>query len=134
MKTTSKLIAAILIVTAILFTSTVKAQTMPANAWRLGIGLEVADPTGNARAGSNFVLGGTARLQYGLSDNFALTLTRALIISSQSTFPGLTLNITAMALSPLKPDLRHFLRKTYILAQKQAPGLRKQARAPAQQG
>jgi hypothetical protein len=77
MKSKSKFIAlAAIIVTAVTFTAQkVKAQTTPANALRFGIGVEVADPTGNARLGSHFVMGGTARLQYGLTNKLAITLT-----------------------------------------------------------
>ena len=60
---------------AILFTTELKAQTTDPNKFRFGIGLEAGAPTGNAHDISNFELGGTARLQYGLSNNLALTLT-----------------------------------------------------------
>jgi hypothetical protein len=75
MKKLSNLAAAALIGAALLFASNVKAQTTPANAVRLGIGVDAGIPTGRASNSSNFELGGTARLQYGLSNNFALTLT-----------------------------------------------------------
>jgi len=60
---------------AIFFTTQVKAQTVDPNKWRFGIGVEGGVPTGNAHDISNFELGGTARLQYGISKNLALTLT-----------------------------------------------------------
>ncbi len=75
MKILSKLIAAGLITSAIFVTNSVKAQTTPANALRFGIGLETGVPVGVENEKSNFELGGTARLQYGLSNNVALTLT-----------------------------------------------------------
>jgi len=75
MKKLSNLAAVALIGAALLFASKVKAQTTPANAVRLGIGVDAGIPTGRASNSSNLELGGTARLQYGLSNNFALTLT-----------------------------------------------------------
>lgn len=79
MKKSTKLIAAaIAAVTLFLGTSDVKAQTNEKSAWRLGFGVEGGIPTGDVSDFSNFQLGGTARLQYGLSDNLALTLTSGL--------------------------------------------------------
>ena len=60
---------------ALFFSNTVKAQTTPANAFRLGLGIETGLPTGVAKIGTTFTLGGTARLQYGISNSFALTYT-----------------------------------------------------------
>ncbi|GAA4090421.1 hypothetical protein [Mucilaginibacter panaciglaebae] len=78
MKKLTKLAAAALTGVALFIGTTVKAQTTPASKLRFGIGLEAGAPTGNIHngpGGSNFELGGTARLQYGTSDHFALTLT-----------------------------------------------------------
>ncbi|MBE9583195.1 hypothetical protein IM792_01910 [Mucilaginibacter sp. JRF] len=76
MKNSTKLIAsAVTAVALFLGTTDVKAQTNEKSAWRLGFGVEAGLPTGNAKDYSNFQLGGTARLQYGVADNLALTLT-----------------------------------------------------------
>lgn len=75
MKNMTKMMAVALAAIAIFFTTQVKAQTTEASKWRLGIGVEGGIPTGDAHSGSNFELGGTARLQYGITSNFALTLT-----------------------------------------------------------
>ncbi|MDT3404956.1 hypothetical protein [Mucilaginibacter terrae] len=77
MKKLTKIVAAASFAVATLFASNVvKAQSRTAaNDWRLGIGVEAGVPTGNAHDGSNFALGGTARLQYGAAQNVALTLT-----------------------------------------------------------
>ncbi|WEA00963.1 hypothetical protein [Mucilaginibacter sp. SJ] len=75
MKTMTKMIASAFTAVAIFIGTNVKAQTTPANALRFGIGLEAGIPTGNAHDFSNFELGGTARLQYGISNDLALTLT-----------------------------------------------------------
>jgi hypothetical protein len=88
MKTLFKSIAASLIVAALFNTTQVKAQTTQANDWRLGIGIDAADPTGVSRLGATFILGGNIRLQYGLSNNFALTLTGGADHYFPKTIPG----------------------------------------------
>jgi hypothetical protein len=75
MKNTTKWIASVVTAAAIFFATYVKAQTTDKNDLRLGIGIEGGIPTGNLNNYSNFELGGTARLQYGLSKDVALTLT-----------------------------------------------------------
>jgi len=75
MKNKTKFLAIAVTAVSIFFTSQVKAQTPTANKWRFGIGVEGGIPTGNASDFSKFELGGTARLQYGFSNNLALTLT-----------------------------------------------------------
>jgi len=77
MKNLTKAIATVSFAVASLFaSSTVKAQsTTPANAWRFGIGIEGTAPTGNMHNISNAGIGGTARLQYGINNNLALTIT-----------------------------------------------------------
>ncbi len=75
MKTSSKLKTLAFIAAALFFTCTAKAQTTPANALRFNIGIETSLPTGSATIGSPFSLGGTARFQYGITNNFALTIT-----------------------------------------------------------
>ncbi|MES2428188.1 MAG: hypothetical protein V4560_14510 [Bacteroidota bacterium] len=75
MKKLTKLAAAAITGVALLIGTNVKAQTTPASKLRFGVGLEAGAPTGNAHTASNFELGGTARLQYGVGNKLALTLT-----------------------------------------------------------
>jgi hypothetical protein len=75
MKNSTKWIASVATALAIFFATNVKAQTTDKSDWRLGIGVEGGIPTGDVSAHSKFELGGTARLQYGLDKNVALTLT-----------------------------------------------------------
>jgi hypothetical protein len=75
MKNRIKLLAIAATAVTIFFANSVKAQTPTPSVWRFGIGVEGGLPTGNAHDISNFELGGTARLQYGLSEHLALTLT-----------------------------------------------------------
>jgi len=75
MKNVTKLVTIAVAAVAIFFTTSVNAQAVRPDSWRFGIGLEGGIPTGNSHDISNFELGGTARLQYGLNNNLALTLT-----------------------------------------------------------
>ena len=75
MKKMTTLVAAAFTAAAIFLGSNVQAQSTPKSALRFGIGVEGLLPTGNLHDFSNVGLGGTARLQYGLSNNLALTLT-----------------------------------------------------------
>ncbi|RYZ94272.1 MAG: hypothetical protein EOP47_28150 [Sphingobacteriaceae bacterium] len=76
MKSTTKLVAVAITAVALFFGTNVKAQTTEKSAWRLGIGVEGGIPTGSIFNKSHgFMLGGTARLQYGIADNLGLTLT-----------------------------------------------------------
>lgn len=75
MKNRAKLMAIAVAAIAIFFTTQVKAQTSDPNKWRLGFGIEGGLPTGSIKDYSKFDLGGTARLQYGLGKDVALTLT-----------------------------------------------------------
>jgi hypothetical protein len=75
MKNAIKMMAIAMSAIAIFFTTNVKAQTTDKSAWRLGFGIEGGIPTGSLHDYSKFELGGTARLQYGVCKNVALTLT-----------------------------------------------------------
>lgn len=75
MKTISKLLTVALTIAAFFFTTSVNAQTTPANAFRFDLGIDAGIPTGNLTIGSNFVIGGSGQLQYGITNNFALIAT-----------------------------------------------------------
>jgi hypothetical protein len=102
MKKFTKLAAAALTGVALLIGTNVKAQTTPSSAFRFGIGLEVGAPTGNASTGSSFVLGVTPRLQYGLTNDLALTLT-----SGYYNFFGKN-NVADGGVVPLKAGIKAF--------------------------
>ncbi len=67
------------VIAVVLYTKTGKAQSTtrnnPQNPWHFDVGVETAAPTGDISYSSHFALGGSARLQYDLSDRVALTLT-----------------------------------------------------------
>ncbi|AMR32640.1 hypothetical protein A0256_15020 [Mucilaginibacter sp. PAMC 26640] len=77
MKKMTTLVAAAFTAAALFFGSNANAQsTTPVNGLRFGVGVEGLLPvSGQIKDISNIGLGGTARLQYGVASNVALTLT-----------------------------------------------------------
>ena len=87
MKKLTKLAAAAITGVALLIGTNVNAQTTPASKLRFGVGLETGVPTGNAHTGSNFELGGTARLQYGTSDHYGASRGQLYITRKRPAHP-----------------------------------------------
>lgn len=113
MKKLTKLAAAALTGVALFIGTNVKAQTTPASKLRFGIGLEAGAPTGsihNGLGGSNFELGGTARLQYGTSDRLALMLTSGYynFFGKSYDLGGLHYDGSSAGLVPVKAGLKAF--------------------------
>lgn len=108
MKKSSKLIVTVFAVAAMFFTTNLKAQTTPANAWRLGFGVDAGIPTGNAKIGTTFILGGTGRLQYGLSNNFAITLTSGAYHFFPKMIPGENVRYNSYGIIPIKLGIKEF--------------------------
>jgi hypothetical protein len=117
--TITKIATGTLVALALFITSTVNAQTTPADKWRLGVGLELGRPIGNAHDISNFELGGTARLQYGLNNSTAITLTSGYynMFGKSYTLPVQTANgpstVTIdgkdLGIIPVKVGIKSFL-------------------------
>lgn len=111
MKKLTKLAAAALTAVALFIGTNVKAQsTPPASQLRFGVGLEAGVPTGNAHNISNFELGGTARLQYGTSDHFALMLTSGYynLFGKTVSTPTGDVKYSSLGIIPVKAGLKAF--------------------------
>jgi hypothetical protein len=124
MKKLSNLVASALVAVAILFGTNVKAQTITPDKLRFGFGVEGGLPTGNAKDFSNIELGGTGRLQYGLSNNLALTLT-----SGYYNFFGKTESGTAdtkyqsLGMVPIKIGIKAFFTKNLYFGAEAGAGI-----------
>jgi hypothetical protein len=123
MKTISKLIAVAFTATALFFTTNAKAQTTPADAFRFSIGLESGIPTGNLRIGSNFSLGGTARIQYGVTDNFALTLTSGAFHFLSKDIPGTNTKYDSFGVIPIKAGVKEFFVPNFYVGAEAGVGI-----------
>jgi len=75
MMTKIKLVAALLVVAASLSINKAHAQGIDKGKLRFGIGLDGLLPVGSLSNTESFALGITPRLQYGISNNVALTFT-----------------------------------------------------------
>lgn len=113
MKKVTNLLASAAVAVAILFGTNAKAQTTTTKStdsdpWRLGFGIEGGIPTGDIHPASGFELGGSARLQYGVSNNFALTLTSGytnFFIKDAYRLPG---EPSGQGIVPVKVGLKAF--------------------------
>ena len=116
MKITSKLIALACLAATLLFTSDVKAQTTPAKALNFNIGLEAGVPTGAETPHGSFELGGTARLQYGITNSFAVTLTSGVYNFFSKNMPGTDTKYPTLNIIPLKLGVKAFVAPNFYLA------------------
>ncbi|MFD0764697.1 hypothetical protein ACFQZI_07510 [Mucilaginibacter lutimaris] len=121
MKKMTKLVAGALTAAAIFFgTNVASAQSTPKSAWRFGIGVDGLAPVGKLHDVSNVGLGITPRLQYGISDALALTLT-----SGYYNFFGKNINAAggvnsgykskSFGMVPVKAGVKAFVSKNFYL-------------------
>lgn len=125
MKKNIKLAAIALAAVTFLFAGRAKAQTTPPSVWRFGVGVEGGIPTGTAHDISNFELGGTARLQYGLSKNLALTLTSGYYnffgksytttVTDATSTTTVTVKGRSLGLIPVKAGIKGFFTDNFYL-------------------
>lgn len=108
MKKLTKLAAAALTGVALLIGTNVKAQIITPNKLRFGFGVEGGAVTGAAHNYSNVELGGTARLQYGLDKNLALTLTSGYYNFFGKTQPNGTDKYQSLGMVPIKAGIKAF--------------------------
>lgn len=108
MKALSKLIAASFTVAAVFFATKVEAQTIPVNTLRMSIGVDAGLPTGNLTIGSNFVLGGTIHLQYGISNNFAISLASGADHFFSKINPATGTKFDSFGIIPIKAGVKWF--------------------------
>jgi len=122
MKNLSKLIALACTAAALLFTNNAKAQTTPAKALNFNIGLETGVPTGAESPRGTFELGGTARLQYGVSNSFAITLTSGLYNFFGKEKPNGTGPYPDLDVIPLKAGIKAFFSPNIYLGAEAGAG------------
>jgi hypothetical protein len=107
MKMLSKLMAAVFTAATLLFTTNAIAQTTPAKALLFSAGADAGFPTGNLTIGS-FVLGGTLRLQYGLTNNLAVTFTSGADHFFSKIDPATGKRFDSFGIIPVKAGLKEF--------------------------
>ncbi len=124
MKRSTTLIAAACTAVAIFLGSTAKAQTITPDKFRFGIGVEGGLPTGAAHDASNIELGGTARLQYGLSNNLALTLTSGYYnFFGKDDGTGTGTKYQSLGMVPIKAGIKAFFTSNLYLGAEVGAGI-----------
>ena len=125
MKKLSNLLATAVVAGAIFFGTSAKAQTITPSQWRFGVGVEGGIVTGDAHDYSNLELGGTARLQYGFSNNLALTLTSGYYNFFGKSYGGN--NYQSLGMVPIKVGLKYFVSKNIYVAGEAGVGIETKA-------
>lgn len=117
MKKMTTLVAAAFTAAAIFLGTNANAQSTPKNALRFGIGVEGLLPTGNLKNASNVGLGITPRLQYGVADNLALTLTSGFYNFFGKELSGSpSVKVPAYQMVPLKAGIKAFVSQNVYLS------------------
>jgi hypothetical protein len=93
---------------AAFFSNAAHAQTSAPNDLQFSIGVESGDPTGDARLGSKFSLGGTARIQYGFNNVLAATVTSGAYHFFAIKIPGTNKRYDSYGEIPIKAGLKAF--------------------------
>ena len=125
MKKLSNLLATAVIAGAIFLGSSAKAQTITPSKWRFGVGVDGGIVTGDASNYSNVELGGTARLQYGFSNNLALTLTSGYYNFFGKSYGGN--NYQSLGMVPIKAGLKYFVAPHIYVAGEAGVGIETKA-------
>jgi hypothetical protein len=123
MKNSTKWIATVVTAAAIFFSANVKAQVIAPNKFRFGVGVEGGIVTGDAHDFSNLELGGTARLQYGLSPQVALTLTSGYYNFFGKNVPGLNEKYQSLGMVPIKAGVKYFFTQNLYVAGEAGVGI-----------
>ncbi|MCC8426229.1 hypothetical protein [Mucilaginibacter sp. UR6-11] len=108
MKKLTKLAAVAITGAALLIGTNVNAQIITPKKLRFGVGVEGGIVTGSASTYSNAELGGTARLQYGLDKNLALTLTSGYYNFFGKTEPNGVDKYQSLGMVPIKLGIKAF--------------------------
>lgn len=120
---TPKLFCTILAVITLFVCSNVNAQSVTPSKFRFGIGVDGLLPVGNSTNTLNFGLGVTPRLQYGISDKFALTFTsgiyhffpKTVTYPATGVFPGFTTKYKSDII-PVKVGVKFFVGQNFYLS------------------
>jgi hypothetical protein len=127
MKNLSNLLATGAVAVAIFLGTSAKAQTIVPNKWRFGVGVEGGLATGDAHDYSNLELGGTARLQYGFSNNVALTLTSGYYNFFGKSYDAAGDKYQSLGMVPIKAGIKYFVNGNIYVAGEAGVGIETKA-------
>ena len=105
-----------LAVLAIFLTTTVRAQTTKPGGWSFSIGIEPGIPTGNATDISSFEIGGTGRLEYNASANFAIMATLGFYDFMGKSDPNVSgVKYTSLEMVPAKAGVKYYVAPMFYI-------------------
>jgi len=116
MKKFTKLMTAAVAAFALLFAVSANAQGIKPGGWGFSIGIEPGIPTGNASDISSFEIGGTARLEYKASANFAVIATIGyydFLGKSDPNVPGV--KYTSLGMVPAKVGAKYYVAPMFYI-------------------
>ncbi|RKR83544.1 hypothetical protein BDD43_3754 [Mucilaginibacter gracilis] len=99
---------ALIATTLLLINIKVNAQTTAAKTFGLSLGLEPGLPTTTQSTYTAFTLGGTIRLQYGITNNLSATFTTGGYHFFSKTIPGTDIRYGSFGVGPVKAGLKEF--------------------------
>jgi hypothetical protein len=123
MKILFRLSAAALLVACLLLPGQTRAQTTSRNAFNISLGIEPGLPTGNASNYTTNTLGGTIRLQYGISNSFALTFTIGGYHFFPKVIPGTDKRYASYGVGPVKAGVKAFVIPNFYLGAEAGVGV-----------
>ena len=115
MKKMTKVIAATFTAVALFIGSNVNAQSTPKSALRFGIGVEGLLPVGDLHDVSSVGVGITPRLQYGVADNLALTLTSGYYNFFGKDIENTNIKTKSYGMIPVKLGIKAFVSQNVYL-------------------
>ena len=93
----------------------VHAQNSRPGKFDLSLGIESGVPTTDQSNYTSFILGGTVRLQYGLTSTLAATFTTGGYHFFPKTIPGTTESYASFGVGPVKAGLKQFVSSNIYL-------------------
>ena len=116
MKRTLNFVVAAVVLATIFISGSVKAQSIIPAKLRFGIGVDGGLVTGDAHDFSKIMLGGTGRLQYGLTNNFAVTLTSGYYNFFGRSYDAAGDKAQSLGMVPIKAGVKAFFSKNIYVA------------------
>ena len=116
MKRTLNFVVAAVIMATIFLSPSVKAQSIIPAKLRFGIGVDGGLVTGDAHDYSKLMLGGDARLQYGITNNFAVTLTSGYYNFFGRSYDPQGDKAQSLGMVPIKAGVKSFVSKNIYVA------------------
>jgi len=105
----------LLVLVIILINTIASAQTITPGKFDLSLGVETGLPTTTQANYTSFILGGTVRIQYGITSTLAATFTTGGYHFFPKTIPGTNESYASFGVGPVKAGLKQFVSSNIYL-------------------